>query len=157
MTSGPSEAWLRGSSAAARSAALGTSAPAACTSLTASATTSMMDCAVVLAVRDADDNIFGAFVNEPFHVASHYYGNGQCFLWKTVQRRLPAVPEITDGDASKHDDLHPDRAIEYFRWSGENDYMVLSESDYLSVGGGDGRYGVLLDVTLRLCLIHMCL
>jgi len=156
MTSGPSEAWLRGSSAAARSAALGTSAPAACTSLSANATTSMMDCAVVLAVRDADDNIFGAFVNEPFHVASHYYGNGQCFLWKTVQRRLPAVPEITDGDASKHDDLHPDRAIEYFRWSGENDYMVLSESDYLSVGGGDGRYGLWLDDTLTNGLSGRC-
>ena len=52
--------------------------------------------------------------------------------------------------------MHPDRAIEYYCWSGENDYMVLSESDYLSVGGGDGRYGLWLDDTFSNGLSSRC-
>ena len=65
-------------------------------------------------------------------------------------------PTETDGDASNYDDMHPARASEYFCWSGENDYMVLSESDYLSVGGGDGRYGLWLDDTFSNGLSSRC-
>jgi len=36
----------------------------------------------VLVIRDELDNIFGAFVTEPFHTSNHYYGDGECFLWK---------------------------------------------------------------------------
>ncbi|WFD20380.1 hypothetical protein MCAP1_002624 [Malassezia caprae] len=108
------------------------------------------------AIRDTNNNVFGAFVNEPLHICSHYYGSGECFLWKTVQRRLPVPPSATDGDASQYDDLHPDLAIEVFRWTGKNDYMVLSESDYLSVGGGDGRYGLWLDEKLDKGLSAKC-
>ena len=145
------EGWLRGSSLAAQSAVLGTSLSDESPSKGVST-----EMAMVLAVSDTDGNVFGAFINEPLHKSSHYYGNGQCFLWKTVQRRLPVPPTETDGDASNYDDMHPDRAIEYFCWSGENDYMVLSESDYLSVGGGDGRYGLWLDDTFSIGLSSRC-
>lgn len=150
---GPSEGWLRGSSVAAQSAVLGTDVSRITPPVPSSISS---DGPMVLAVRDANDNVFGAFVNEAIRISPHYYGNGQCFLWKTVHRRLPALPDETDGDASQHDDLHPDKAIEYFRWSGENDYMVLSESDYLSVGGGDGRYGLWLDDTLTNGISSRC-
>ena len=101
-----SEGWLRGSSLAAQSAVLGTSFSDE--SLGKGVSTEM---AMVLAVSDTDGNVFGAFINEPLHKSSHYYGNGQCFLWKTVQRRLPVPPTETDGDAINYDDMHPDRAI----------------------------------------------
>jgi hypothetical protein len=35
-----------------------------------------------------------------------------------------------------------------FKWTGANDYMVLSEAGFLSVGGGDGRFGLWLDGAL---------
>lgn len=146
-----SEGWLRGSSSAAQSAVLGTSV-----SDESPAPGVSSEVAMVLAVSDTDGNVFGAFINEPLHKSPHYYGNGQCFLWKTVKRRFPAPPAETDGDASNYDDMHPDRAIEYFCWSGENDYMVLSESDYLSVGGGNGRYGLWLDDTFSNGLSSRC-
>ncbi|WFD24093.1 oxidation resistance protein 1 [Malassezia equina] len=148
----PSEAWLRGSSTAAQSAVMGsTSEP-----FHVGSGVDLGEAGLVLAIRDTHDNVFGAFVNEPLHISSHYYGNGECFLWKTVQRRLPAPPSATNGDATQHDDLHPDLAIEVFRWTGKNDYMVLSESDYLSVGGGDGKYGLWIDEKLDQGLSAKC-
>lgn len=138
------ESWLRGSSAAAQQAALGTeSAPAAGTNV------SLAGAGLVLAVSDVQGNVFGAFINEPLKVASHYYGSGECFLWKTVRRRLPCPPsEAGGGDDQTGYDLHPDKAVEVFHWTGRNDYVVLSESTFLSVGGGDGRYGLWLNDTL---------
>ncbi|KAL4398904.1 oxidation resistance protein 1 [Malassezia pachydermatis] len=146
---GPAEAWLRGSSAAAQQAVLGTS-------LHVGGGVDMSNAGIVIAVRDTDDNVFGAFVNEALHISPHYYGNGECFLWKTVQRLLPVPPEETDGEASVEDDLHPDKAIEVFRWTGKNDYMVLTESDFLSVGGGDGHYGLWFDDALNKGVSAQC-
>jgi len=149
----PSEAWLRGSSTAAQSAVMGSSSAEP---FHVGGGVDLSDAGIVLAIRDTNNNVFGAFVNEPLHICSHYYGSGECFLWKTVQRRLPVPPSATDGDASKYDDLHPDLAIEVYRWTGKNDYMVLSESDYLSVGGGDGRYGLWVDEKLDKGLSAKC-
>lgn len=143
------EAWLRGSSDAAANAALGTS-------IHVGGGVSMEHAGLVLAIQDNEDNIFGAFINEPLRVAPHYYGNGECFLWKTVRRQLPVPPVPSDGGARPSDDLHPDLAVEVFRWTGLNDYNVLSESDYLSVGGGDGRYGLWIDAALTRGLSGRC-
>lgn len=139
------EQWLRGSSSAAQQAALGPGAPAR----HVGTGVSLAHAGLILAVTDTHGNVFGAFINEALKVASHYYGSGECFLWKTVRRRLPAPPSEAGGNNEPGEpDLHPDRAIEVFPWTGRNDYVVLSESDFLSVGGGDGRYGLWLDDTL---------
>lgn len=145
----PAEGWLLGSSSAAQAAVLGkdTVTPKAAP-LHIGGGVNLSAAGLVIAVCDAKGHVFGAFVNERLRIASHYYGNGECFLWKTVRRRLPKPPTETDGEARHDDDLHPDMAIEVFRWTGKNDYMVLSESNFLSVGGGDGRYGLWLDDTL---------
>ncbi|PKI83749.1 oxidation resistance protein 1 [Malassezia vespertilionis] len=138
------EQWLRGSSTAAQQAMLGTKK-------SVGTGVALPDAGIVISVRDAHGNVFGAFVNEPLKIAPHYYGNGECFLWKTVRRRLPCPPsELTEPD------LHPDMAVEVFRWTGKNDYMVLSEADYFSVGGGDGRYGLWLDAALERGLSARC-
>ncbi|WFC93685.1 oxidation resistance protein 1 [Malassezia brasiliensis] len=139
------EQWLRGSSSAAQQAALGPTT----SSRHVGTGVSLFHAGLILAVTDAHGNVFGAFINEALKVASHYYGSGECFLWKTVRRRLPAPPSEAGGNNDPGEpDLHPDRAIEVFPWTGRNDYVVLSESDFLSVGGGDGRYGLWLDDTL---------
>ncbi|KAG9013414.1 oxidation resistance protein 1 [Tulasnella sp. JGI-2019a] len=59
-----------------------------------------------------------------------YYGSGESFLWKTTnspRRRLKA-----DG-------------VKVFKWTAKNDYVALCESEYISFGGGDGKYGLYVD------------
>ncbi|KAI3479257.1 hypothetical protein L1887_58688 [Cichorium endivia] len=46
---------------------------------------SISDAGLVLALKDGDDNVFGAFVNEKLRPQQHYYGSGECFLWKTTR------------------------------------------------------------------------
>jgi len=49
----------------------------------------------------------------------------ESFLWRYVKGRL-----------------------DVFKWTGKKDYVALCEHEYLSFGGGDGRYGLYLDDTL---------
>lgn len=83
----------------------------------------------VLAVKDRKGTVFGAFVNEFFHPTDthRFYGNGQCFLWKSKQ----AVGE--------------ERLFQGFPYTGLNDYIIYCTSEFLSLGGGDGHYGLWMD------------
>jgi len=36
--------------------------------------------------------------------------------------------------------------IDVYKWTGQNDYVALSESEFISFGCGDGHYGLYLDV-----------
>jgi hypothetical protein len=53
------------------------------------------------------------------------------FLWKST----PFPPS----------DFRVGSSIKAFKWTGRNDYIVLTEHNYLSVGGGDGKYGLWID------------
>ena len=44
-----------------------------------------------------------------------------------------------------------------FPYSGVNDYLMYCEHDYLSVGGGDGRYGLWLDSSLERGISSQCM
>ncbi|WFD42594.1 oxidation resistance protein 1 [Malassezia psittaci] len=148
------EGWLRGSSAAAQQATLGLQTQPGDTgssTLHMGTGVSLRHAGLVLAISDAHGNVFGAFLNEALKVASHYYGTGECFLWKTVKRRLPVPPSEAGGATENTDipDLHPEMAVEVFPWTGQNDYVILSESNFLSIGNGDGKYGLWLDETLN--------
>ncbi|CAG8446929.1 16821_t:CDS:2 [Acaulospora morrowiae] len=89
---------------------------------------------LVLAIKDMDDQVFGAFVTEPFRPHPSYYGTGECFLWKSVepQSNISSKPEI-----------------KIYLWTGRNEYMILSENNYLSIGGGNGKVGLLIDSDLQ--------
>ncbi|KAI9316518.1 TLD-domain-containing protein [Dichotomocladium elegans] len=83
----------------------------------------------VLAIKDENDSIFGAFLNESikgYHTS--YYGNGECFLWKYSRKN---------------------GTIKVFPWTGKNEYMVLSESDFIAIGGGDGKFGLWINSDLE--------
>lgn len=43
-----------------------------------------------------------------------------------------------------------------FPYSGVNDYMIFCEHSFLSVGGGDGHYGLWLDDTLERGISSSC-
>ena len=42
-------------------------------------------------------------------------------------------------------DFRVGSSVKSFKWTGKNDYLVLTESSYLSFGGGDGKHGLWID------------
>ena len=44
-----------------------------------------------------------------------------------------------------------------FPYSGVNDYLIFCEQSFLSVGGGDGRYGLWLDEVLEKGISSHCM
>ncbi|KAK6904580.1 hypothetical protein I203_105396 [Kwoniella mangroviensis CBS 8507] len=80
----------------------------------------------LLVVRDGRGNRFGAYINESIvKREGTYYGTGESFLFK----------------------LDPVSGVQVYRWTGKNQYFALCESGFISFGGGDGTYGLLLDST----------
>jgi len=75
---------------------------------------------LVIAVMDEDGCIFGAYSTDYFRSETHYYGNGQTFLWKYT------VDENGNG------------VFNCFKATGSNHYYIISEKDYLAFGGGRG-------------------
>ncbi|KAJ4291002.1 oxidation resistance protein 1 [Kalmusia sp. IMI 367209] len=134
----------------------------------------------VLVVRDASGGIFGAYLSDAPHPQSHFFGNGECFLWRA--HVLPSLTDLTNlppppsadttnavrmttiasptksGTLSPPSSEHASRSgtstperirFKAFPYSGINDYMIFCEQSYLSVGGGDGHYGLWLDDNLE--------
>ncbi|CAO3610544.1 unnamed protein product [Mucor hiemalis] len=83
---------------------------------------------IVLVIKDGDDNIFGAFLNETLKAGPRYYGTGECFLWKW------------NAAESK---------IKAYQWTGKNEYMILSEPDFIAIGGGEGVFGLWINSELE--------
>ena len=149
----------------------------------------------VLAVRDSAGSIFGAYLSDPPKTQPHYYGSGECFLWRAVP--LPALPDLANlppppsedtthlgrmttvalgntGSSSSLASLNPPGSgthtparapgssnqqrirFKAFPYTGENDFSIFCEPQYLSVGGGDGHYGLWLDDQLRHGVSQTC-
>ncbi|KAI8971925.1 TLD-domain-containing protein [Mycotypha africana] len=88
----------------------------------------------VMIIKDIDEQLFGAYLSDPFIPTSHYYGTGECFLWNTNSK----------GDAEK-ESVHE---IKCFKWTGKNDYMMLSNLNFIALGGGKGIFGLWLNSSL---------
>lgn len=135
----------------------------------------------VLVVKDAGGGVFGAYLSDAPHPSSHFYGNGECFLWRA--HVLTSIPDLANlppppsadttnavrmttiatqkpksgtlsppasGHASRSGTSTPERIrFKAFPYSGVNDYMIFCEHSFLSVGGGDGHYGLWLDDNLE--------
>lgn len=138
-------------------------------------------------IRDAGGGVFGAYLSDAPKSGPHYYGSGECFLWRAF--RLPALPDLSSlppppsadttnlqrmttiafsksnnnssaslaslnvPGANGHKDSGistPERIrFKAFPYTGENDYSIFCQPEYLSVGGGDGHYGLWLDQGLN--------
>ena len=141
---------------------------------------------------DKTSQIFGAFLTDAPHPSPHFYGTGECFLWRA--QILPSIPELsslppppsadtthltgrmttialtpqhssaslrtlgslgTDGETARTNGTsnghttgtHTPERIRFkaFPYTGENDFCIFTQQEYLSVGGGDGHYGLWLD------------
>lgn len=67
-------------------------------------------------------------------------------------RLAPPSPAVTPSGASTPDRIR----FKAFPYSGVNDFMIYCEANMLSVGGGDGRYGLWLDDTLDHGISETC-
>lgn len=180
----------------------------------------------VLVIQDGSINasagsVFGAYLTDVPKPSQHYFGTGECFLWRASilpslssiaarsKAEKPASPPSEDllelaglppppsadtthaqrtttvrgerrrsSAASSPTSLRkasvlnsarpssplvsgastPDRIrFKAFPYSGVNDFMIYCQRDYLSVGGGDGRYGLWLDHDLETGISDTCL
>ncbi|KAM5491203.1 oxidation resistance protein 1 [Microsporum canis] len=190
-------------------------------------------------------SLFGAYLTDPPHPDSHYYGTGECFLWRasalsstpvipatmtngrntmpgqslreSLERAgLPPPPSAdtsnirgrnttfrgeaepidaainvgnrplqapsTEGEdrpngspisdtqaraspvansraGGSRSGTHTPEHIRFkaFPYSGVNDYMIFCETGFLSVGGGDGHYGLWLDDSFEKGVSSPCL
>ncbi|MCJ1378064.1 oxidation resistance protein 1 [Xylographa soralifera] len=162
----------------------------------ASLTTLYAECAAyrgrhngfVLVVRDGLGGTFGAFLTDPPSPSPHYYGTGECFLWRASVLPAAAIlaslppppsadtthlqrsttlasptsarfkPHLAANGRSSSGTSTPERIrFKAFPYSGVNDYMIYCQPDYLSVGGGDGKYGLWLDSVLERGISSHCL
>ncbi|CAG8520089.1 2931_t:CDS:2 [Ambispora leptoticha] len=89
---------------------------------------------LVLALKDENDQVFGAFINESLKPWSSYYGTGECFLWKCIYNDAEESTPPT---------------VEFYLWTGRNEFLIFSEHDYVAIGGGDGRTGLWIDSNLE--------
>jgi len=87
----------------------------------------------VLLIRDDLDNVFGAFITEAFHPSNHFYGDGECFLWKVDNNQ---------------NSTYASNIIKIFKWSEKNYFCIYSNDDHISLGAGDGHAGLYLDADL---------
>ncbi|KAK2853258.1 hypothetical protein FQN49_005253 [Arthroderma sp. PD_2] len=189
-------------------------------------------------------SLFGAYLTDPPHPDSHYYGTGECFLWRastlsstpvipaampnernikpgqllheslelaglppppsadtsnfrgrnttfrgeskpidtiggmgtpplqppTEKRNRPngspvsetwssASPVANSRVGGSRSGTHTPEHIRFkaFPYSGVNDYMIFCETGFLSVGGGDGHYGLWLDDSFEKGVSSPCL
>ncbi|KAK9248701.1 TLD-domain-containing protein [Lipomyces tetrasporus] len=117
----------------------------------------------VLIIEDNLGGIFGAYLNEYPHPTKNgrYYGNGECFLWKSrVITRTPNASTASLALAGSDSDSASIRSVNIqfraFPYTGINDYMILCEPGFLSVGGGDGKYGLYLDDRFEKGISNSC-
>ncbi|KAG7134552.1 Oxidation resistance protein 1 like [Verticillium longisporum] len=113
---------------------------------------------------------FGAYLSEHPRPAPGFFGNGECFLWRaSALAALPpppsadtapaavrsttisAAPDLLTGEPAPPNASSPAAAaapalrFKAFPYSGENEYCINCETGFLSMGAGDGHYGLWLD------------
>ncbi|XP_056282508.1 oxidation resistance protein 1 isoform X3 [Pseudoliparis swirei] len=84
------------------------------------------DSPVLVVIKDALEEIFGAFLSHPLRLSETFYGTGETFLFM----------------------LHP--RFKCFKWTGENSFFIKGDLDSFAIGGGSGHFGLWVDENLYL-------
>lgn len=116
----------------------------------------------LLVIRDKNHCVFGAYVNEPFRKVSEskrYYGNGECFLWKFNESRYDEEIDAKTPRTYRDSNIPRSSAPRFqaFPYTGLNDFVIFSTPNFLSLGGGDGHYGLWIDEGLTKGVSNHCL
>ncbi|XP_068628973.1 nuclear receptor coactivator 7 isoform X3 [Battus philenor] len=130
-----------------------------------------VDSPVLLVIQDTDNNVFGALTSCALRPSEHFYGTGESLLFsfqrvKEDPRRQshPALEEIKDKDIKeeekkdeKEDEAAPVKTkFKYWGWTGDNMYFIRGSNDNISIGAGDGKFGIWLDGDLYLGRTQRC-
>ncbi|XP_063973687.1 oxidation resistance protein 1 isoform X8 [Diachasmimorpha longicaudata] len=76
---------------------------------------------ILLVIEDTEGNVFGALTSCSLHVSDHFYGTGESLLFRFTPR------------------------FQAFNWTGDNVYFIKGNNESLSIGAGDGKFGLWLD------------
>ncbi|XP_046987660.1 oxidation resistance protein 1 isoform X10 [Schistocerca americana] len=76
---------------------------------------------ILLVIEDTENNVFGALTSCALKVSDHFYGTGESLLFRFT-------PEF-----------------QVFNWTGDNLYFIKGNNESLSIGAGDGKFGLWLD------------
>lgn len=76
---------------------------------------------VLMVIMDTDNNVFGALTSCALQVSDHFYGTGESLLYRFTPQ------------------------FQVFNWTGENLYFIKGNNESLSIGAGDGKFGLWLD------------
>lgn len=139
---------------------------------------------VLLVIQDTQNNVFGALTSCALHPSEHFYGTGESLLFSfqrlhddAVDRRpsqAAAVEPAKDTETTKQmstDDETKDTVEEekkedepppvktkfkHWGWTGDNMYFIRGSSDNISIGAGNGKFGLWLDGDLYLGRTQRC-
>lgn len=103
----------------------------------------------VLVIQDDKKNKFGCFLNEHLRPNDHkrYYGNGECFLWKC---------EWVEGSRPKDASNEKAQRFKAFMYTGINDNVIYSNTNYIAVGSSSGNNGLWIDKSLDTGVSYPC-
>lgn len=96
----------------------------------------------LIVIRDQDHQIFGCYINEFLKPMDkkRYYGNGECFLWKTEVSHIPSL-DSKDKTVSDSKQLR----LKVFHYTSLNDFIIYSNQKFISIGSGEGKFGLWID------------
>ncbi|XP_047039287.1 oxidation resistance protein 1 isoform X1 [Helicoverpa zea] len=128
-----------------------------------------VDSPVLLVIQDTDNNVFGALTSCALHPSEHFYGTGESLLFsfqcsgEEARRQSQAnidAPKDHDKDDNKEQKDEPPAPVKtkfkYWGWTGDNMYFIRGSNDNISIGAGDGKFGLWLDGDLYLGRTQRC-
>ncbi|KAJ8734907.1 hypothetical protein PYW08_014157 [Mythimna loreyi] len=130
-----------------------------------------VDSPVLLVIQDTDNNVFGALTSCALHPSEHFYGTGESLLFSfqcsgdEARRQSHAAIEPAKDKDAKEDGAKDEKEVQpapvktkfkYWGWTGDNMYFIRGSNDNISIGAGDGKFGLWLDGDLYLGRTQRC-
>ncbi|KAK6462217.1 TLD-domain-containing protein [Scheffersomyces coipomensis] len=108
----------------------------------------------VLIIKDEKNSKFGCYLNENLKIMEHkrYYGNGECFLWKCESYNPRTLSHAT----SLPDEEKEAFRFKAFMYTGINDNIIYSNSQFISIGSSNGQNGLYIDKSLYKGVTYRC-
>lgn len=118
----------------------------------------------LLVIHDTRNFRFGALVSDSFRITESFYGTGESFLFRLPMDHVDSdaedlsptseVPKPNDKeDEEEGEDLEDSESklpkIQVWPWSTKNEFFITCGPQSLSIGAGDGQFGLTIDSDLH--------